>query len=225
GYTKSKIKLFDKEQYSNLKEISNTNKTSVFTVITTAVNVVLSKILQQQEITLAIIFSGRDHTDLENQIGMFVKTLPLQLNIDQESSLHQLLKICNDQLLLINENNNVPIQINLNQLTDFMFVYQKGNKAMENEINFGEFKLERNNVFKTKSRFPIVFNFFESDTLRCEIEYSEVIDETYLQLILDKFEILIDLLGTSLSAKISSLDLTTIEEKKILDSVEIDFDF
>ncbi|MFK7000963.1 non-ribosomal peptide synthetase [Flavobacterium oreochromis] len=225
GYTKSKIKEFDKELYSTLKEISNTNKTSVFTVIATAVNVVLSKILQQQEITLATIFSGRDHRDLESQIGMFVKTLPLQLNIDQESSLQQLLKICNDQLLLINENNNVPLQINLNQLTDFMFVYQKGNKAMENEINFGEFILERNNVIKTKSRFPIVFNFFESDTLRCEIEYSEVIGETYLQLILDKFEILIDLLETSLSAKISSLDLTTIEEKQILGSVEIDFDF
>ncbi|MFK7059254.1 amino acid adenylation domain-containing protein [Flavobacterium oreochromis] len=225
GYTKSKIKVFDKEQYSNLKEISNTNKTSVFTVIVTAVNVVLSKILQQQEITLATIFSGRDHTDLESQIGMFVKTLPLQLNIDQESSLHQLFKICNDQLLLINENNNAPLQINLNQLTDFMIVFQKGNKAMENKINFGEFILERNNVIKTKSRFPIVFNFFENDTLRCKIEYSEVIEETYLQLILDKLEILIDLLGTSLSAEISSLDLTTIEEKKILDSVEIDFDF
>ncbi|WP_444626244.1 amino acid adenylation domain-containing protein [Flavobacterium columnare] len=225
GYTKSKIKVFDKEQYSTLKEISNTNKTSVFTLIATSLNVILSKILQQQEITLATIFNGRNHSDLENQIGMFVKTLPLQLHVDQKDSLHQLLKMCNDQLLLINENSNIPLQINLNQFTDFMIVYQKGNKAMENEISFGEFILERNNIIRTKSRFPIVFNFFESDTLRCEIEYSELIDETYLQLILDKLDILIDLLRTNLSAEISSLDLITVAEKKILDSVEIDFDF
>lgn len=63
---------------SQLKSISESSGTSMFMVILAVYNIFLSKIANQEDITVGTLVSGREHADVETMLGMFVSALPLR---------------------------------------------------------------------------------------------------------------------------------------------------
>jgi amino acid adenylation domain-containing protein len=67
------------------------NGVSLFMVLHAAVNVLLKKYTNQQDIITGTPIAGRNGYELEGQIGFYVNTLPIRININGEMSFHSLL--------------------------------------------------------------------------------------------------------------------------------------
>ncbi|MBB4804729.1 acyl carrier protein, partial [Chryseobacterium defluvii] len=213
------------DRYDQLREISNENKTTVFSSVLTLLSIVLNKIYQQNTICLGTVFSGRNAAQLEDTIGMFIKTLPIHLPVDEISNFESLTKINQNSLMDMEENMDRSFAGNLSELTDFLVIYQNSDTLSKDNIDFGTFVLKKQKMHSTQSRFPVVFNFFETDGLKCEVEYSENINYNLVEIILEKLSLLIDWVYGNPGKTIKEADLSTALEKQVRDSVDIDFDF
>jgi surfactin family lipopeptide synthetase A len=225
GIIKNTNLQLSQKYYDKVKEISSLNKVTTFSVAITLLSIVLNKIYQQSSICLGTVFSGRNNLQLEDTIGLFIKTLPLNLCINENAKFGSLAKMNQDSLIELEENMNLPYTGNLNELTDFLVIYQYSDTLSKKEVDFGTFKLKKQEVYTTQSRFPIVFNFFESSGLKCEVECSENTDYKIIELIWSKILVLIDWVFENPNKAIKETDILTAQEQQFRSSVDINFDF
>ncbi|QHI35446.1 Tyrocidine synthase 3 [Kordia antarctica] len=96
--TRPLIKTFDAEKIvtnlgasltSNLRTYSIENGGSVFMSLLSGLNVILQRYTLQKDIIIGAPVTGRNHSDLENQIGFYVNLLPLRNHIKEEASFNQ----------------------------------------------------------------------------------------------------------------------------------------
>ncbi|WP_185269377.1 non-ribosomal peptide synthetase [Chryseobacterium bernardetii] len=211
--------------YHRLRRLSENNKTTLFTSVTTLLSIVINKIYQQQNICVGTIFNGRNTEQLEHAIGMFVKTLPLYLQIDESSTFASQVKNTRHQLNALEEKTETLSAYSLNELTDFLLSYQHSDILVRDQIEFSSFSLKKEKLHHTQARFPVVFNFFESDQLICDVEYSEYVDFNVIELIWDKFLLLLDWICENPHKTIKEAEISTAQEEQLKNSVDISFDF
>ncbi|ASW74374.1 hypothetical protein IQ37_04735 [Chryseobacterium piperi] len=211
--------------FNRLKGFSEKNKATLFTSVTTLLGIVLNKIYKQQTICMGTVFSGRNTGQLEHAVGMFVKTLPLYLQVDENSTFTSQAKNTRNQLNVLEENVESFSGHNLNELTDFLLSYQHSDMLVRDKIEFNSFSLKKENLYQTQARFPVVFNFFESNQLICDVEYSEYVDFTIIELIWDKFLLLLDWVCENPDKAIEGAEVLTAKEKELENSLDISFDF
>jgi tyrocidine synthetase-3 len=99
-YHRPKLKTFsgdnvlvqvDKEISDALSRISKESNYSLFIVLLAAVKAVFFKYTGQDDITVGTAVAGRDHIDLENQIGYYVNNLPLRTKFSGDDTLRELI--------------------------------------------------------------------------------------------------------------------------------------
>jgi len=211
--------------YNSLKVFSEKNKITLFTSVITLLGIVLNKIFKQKSICMGNIFGGRNTGQLEHTIGMLVHTLPIYLQIDDKSTFTSHVKNHRKQLNVLEENAGSFSDYRLDELTDFLLNYQHSDMFVRDKIEFNSFSLKKVKLYQTQARFPVVFNFFESDHLICEVEYSEHVDYTVIELIRDKFLLLLDWVCENPDKTIEEAEILTAKEKQLKNSIDISFDF
>ncbi|MGB3468632.1 MAG: amino acid adenylation domain-containing protein, partial [Cyclobacteriaceae bacterium] len=82
----------DKSTLTSLKNYSHNNGGSLFIGLLASWNVLMNSYTSQNDIIIGTPVAGRDHADLEDQIGFYVNTLPLRNVIDPESSFNDVYK-------------------------------------------------------------------------------------------------------------------------------------
>ncbi|WP_040497719.1 condensation domain-containing protein, partial [Fulvivirga imtechensis] len=70
--------LLDKTVTDKLKSAGESSGATMFMTVLSIFNILLSKLSNQEDITIGTPVAGRDHADLEGIIGMFVNTLVLR---------------------------------------------------------------------------------------------------------------------------------------------------
>ncbi|WP_160716679.1 condensation domain-containing protein [Chitinophaga solisilvae] len=75
-----------------LKQLVHESGTTLYTGLLTVVQVLLSRYTSQREIVLGTLMAGREHIDLDNQIGFYVNTIALRLSIATEQGFRQQLE-------------------------------------------------------------------------------------------------------------------------------------
>lgn len=124
----------DKEKTANIKELALTSNASVFMVLLSAYYVLLNKLSHQEDLVIGVPTSGRQHTDLEGLIGMFVNTLPMRISCDPDMRFEDFLASVKEKVLACFENQtfpydslmeylNLPRNLARNPLFDVMFNY------------------------------------------------------------------------------------------------------
>lgn len=74
-----------------LRQYAGENNATLFMTLLAMVNALLYKYTGQTDIVTGTNVAGRDHQDLENQIGLFLNTLPLRVSFDEDKGLPALL--------------------------------------------------------------------------------------------------------------------------------------
>ncbi|HEY0609556.1 MAG TPA: condensation domain-containing protein, partial [Chitinophaga sp.] len=74
-----------------LRQYAGENNATLFMTLLALVNALLYKYTGQTDIVTGTNVAGRDHQDLENQIGLFLNTLPLRVSFDEDKGLSELL--------------------------------------------------------------------------------------------------------------------------------------
>lgn len=85
--TNGKLKTYhlSKELSDNLRATAKKLDISLYTMLLSSVSLFMSKLSNSEEVVLATSTSGRDRSELENIIGMFVNTLPMRCVLDRNN--------------------------------------------------------------------------------------------------------------------------------------------
>jgi amino acid adenylation domain-containing protein len=115
---------FDESLTEAIGHLSRRNGCTPFAVCLSATVLLLHKYTGRRDLVVGTPLAGRDHKDLENQIGMFVNMMPLRLAIDPAGSYRQLLEDVKNGLVEAYEHQSYPYLMLLDKL---QFNHQQGN--------------------------------------------------------------------------------------------------
>jgi amino acid adenylation domain-containing protein len=74
-----------------LHELARREHATLFMVLTAAVDVLLARLSGQRDLVIGTPIAGRNHPDLEDQIGFYINTLPLRTEVDPDATFATLL--------------------------------------------------------------------------------------------------------------------------------------
>lgn len=95
----------------DLNRLAASNNTTLFTVLLAAYNVFLYKITNQKTLIVGTTVAGRNHSDLDNLIGVFVNTLAIKTDVSPGQSFRDLLLQTHTQLMEDYRNQELPFEI------------------------------------------------------------------------------------------------------------------
>ena len=149
-YPRPVIKEFDgqsielqlgKELSTKLKSITKESGATLYMVLLSAVNILLSKYTEQEDIIIGSPIAGRPHADLENMLGMFVNTLVMRNYPESSKSYVEFLSEVKENALKAYENQDYQFEelierldllrdMSRNPLFDVMFVLQNADVSV-----------------------------------------------------------------------------------------------
>ncbi|HEX9513243.1 MAG TPA: condensation domain-containing protein, partial [Puia sp.] len=77
---------FEDQFYTRISSFCKENHTTLFNFFRATLAILLNKFSGQDDLVIGTPVSGRNHFDLEDQVGMYVNTLPLRITIDVRDS-------------------------------------------------------------------------------------------------------------------------------------------
>lgn len=93
---------------AELKDFAGKNGGSLFTVLLTMLNVLFYRYTLQEDIIIGSPVAGRDHQDLNNQIGFYVNTISLRSQISADDSFNTLYGKVKDNTLRSYDHQSYP---------------------------------------------------------------------------------------------------------------------
>ncbi|MRX70538.1 amino acid adenylation domain-containing protein, partial [Flavobacterium resistens] len=218
---------FSKEFLNKLKDFSKKQDVTLFMTLMAGVNALLHRYTSQDDIIIGTPIAGREHPDLENQLGLYLNTVAIRTQFRENESFQDLVQQEKETLLGAYEHQGYPFDelvgklntkrdASRNALFDVMVVLQ--NQGQLNNINNKE---ELNNISisnydfeSTTSQFDINFKFFEQEVLNLSIEYNtDIYDLELINRVFSHFENLITPLLEQPEMLINEIDYITQEEK------------
>ena len=156
---------------------------------------------------------------------MFVKIVPLRIKISKEHCFNTILKTVQEGVLQIGSNQNIPKQYRKKAYFDILVAFQNPDFSYQENIKLKGAKLKPYPIDVNYSRLPLLFNFFETNTILSAVLSfdTEKYDTETIQLIVLKYKKLIKEIILNPSTKIVDLDILLDFEKK--KTIAIDFNF
>lgn len=212
----------DENLTAKLKNISEDTGSTIYMTLLSAINILLWKYSGKEDIIIGTPISGRNHSDLEKIIGVFVNTLALRNYPKSYKTYREFLNEVKDKALEAYKNQDYPFEklvdklnINIekgrNHLFDVMF-------AMDNlstkESNFESIKFEEYIKDVKVSKFDVTFMAIEENsTIAFTIEYCTKLfkKETILEM-KKHFINILELISNNVDIKIQDISLISEQE-------------
>ncbi len=186
-----------------LEKFSKRQKTTDFTVLLAALKGLLFRYTSQTDIIIGTPVLGREHTDLENQIGLYINTIPIRTRFNKSDDFNQLVSNQKNTLVKAYANSGYSFGDILNGLSlhrdtsrspvfDILVIYQK---QTDNSTNFttlfDEASCESYEDSKSfVSKYDITFSFLEFDGhLSISAEYNiDLYEQSFIENMIVNFE-------------------------------------
>ncbi|MFD2588108.1 condensation domain-containing protein, partial [Croceitalea marina] len=221
---------FSKTFLSKLKQFSQEHEVTLFMTLMTGVNALLYRYTNQSDIIIGTPIAGRDHPDLEDQIGLYLNTLAIRTQIGDGFSSEDLLQQQKQTLLEAYENQSYPFNELVSKLDisrdtsrsalfDVMVVLQNQSQlfSIKRDNDLEGIQVEAYQIENTNSKFDISFTFAETEGLELSIEYNtDIYHEFLIERMLVHYENLMTHVIDNPKASVSSIAYITEEEKNQL---------
>ncbi|MCC9070525.1 amino acid adenylation domain-containing protein [Flavobacterium sp. F-65] len=217
--------LYESVKISELNAFVNKYKISLHTLLVSAFNILIYKMYSKDDFCVGTVNSGRVHQELHNQIGMFVKTLPLRSRINPEQTILKIILQTHQDLLLINEFQDIPETIENQIKIDALLVLQNPSFDYDNIAINNELYLQILPVDEYYSRLPLLLNFVVAEeNLIGDISYNaQNYTRETIELIHLKYEMLLIEIIKELNSPLKLIDIELPFEKE--KAIEIDLNF
>ncbi len=189
-----------------LEAFSLKQKVSLFMTLMAGIYTLIHRYTGQNDIILGTPIAGREHPDLEEQIGLYLNTLAIRANVENEDRFVDILEKQKNSLLEAYEHQAYPfdklvnkVSVNRNPsrspLFDATVVFlnhSKVRKIRTGEVlqNIEAFPYE---VEGTTSQFDMSFVFEVSEILEMSIEFNtDIYDEEIILRLFQHFETLME---------------------------------
>ncbi|SHK85208.1 Phosphopantetheine attachment site, partial [Clostridium cavendishii DSM 21758] len=214
--------IIGEEETKRLREIAKETGTTMYMVLLSVFNILLSKYSEQEDIVVGTPIAGRPHADLERIIGMFVNTLVIRSIVNVEISFREYLKSIKEKALSAYENQDYqfdelvdkvkPVRdLIRNPLFDVMFVLQNLEKV-NSEIEDLIFK--QYNLSHGVEKFDITMTAIEvNNQIYFNLGYKiKLFKHKTMERMSEYFKFIIKTIINNLDIKICQIDLITDEE-------------
>ncbi|WP_296881155.1 non-ribosomal peptide synthetase [uncultured Methanobrevibacter sp.] len=186
--------FLDKQSIDEFCSESNMSQNNLFLAAT---SFVLNKFVYNRNVLIATITNGRFNPNQQKTLAMMVKTLPLALKLNSDSSLREYMEYINGEWLNVLTYSSYPLTEISNEFDitpEILYAYH--GKIIE-DIEIGGMKVERESLDYEGLKFKININVVEVDgqyRIFCEYNdqlYSETLINTFLdciRIVLNKFQ-------------------------------------
>lgn len=221
-------------QTEELRELSKVKGVSMFMLLMTLVKALVYRYSRQEDIIVGFPVAGRDHKELENQVGFYVNTLALRTQLSGRSDFNELLQNVKEGILKAYQHQQYPFDLLLEELDlkrdisrsplfDVMVVYQNAAHTEATQVHMKGLVVEEKELESTVSKFDLILNFKESKNhVDLLIEYNtDLFDQARMNRMLDHYDQLISSVLIDSSLPLNRLPyLTPTEETRFLSSAE-----
>ena len=235
---------FDADLFEKVQDHARAHQSTLFNFLLACLNVLLYKLSGQREIVVGTPVAGRNHSDLEDQIGLFVNTLALKSGIDPEQSFRDYLAATTAQTFRAFEFQEYPFESVVdaagsgsqdaarNPLFDVMIILQNTSaefSAAEMTDRYGfcfdlldkfledPATLARDNG---TAKFDLSFNFTNelSDKFCLELEYNTALFHSErITMVLNSYFNVLEQLLAGMDLRIKEIELADpLERERIL---------
>lgn len=207
---------FSSKSYNNIQEISNQNAASHFTIIVSALNILLHRMNGQNDLILGTPVIDRSRK-WENAIGLFLNTLPLRTYIQNDQTITEVVEQTNKVITELFVNQDISFEkiveeiqpsrtMNSNPIFDILVNYINYDQNSNELIELG---IERKKLHETKAKFLITFYFIDKgDSLELKIVFqNNKIHETRIQAFVQQFNTLCESLIEQRNNRIGRINL------------------
>jgi len=223
-------RIYDQKILNGIKEISGDSGTTLFMKLLTALNVLLYKYSGQQDIVIGTSIAGREHPDLEDQVGFYLNALALRTTFKENESYQQILDSVKKTTLNAFENQTYPIEqvvqtlngprdMSRSPLFDVMMDMNEGSVGSQGENEEGvQLKAYKDFQVSVGSKFDMTFHFVEQrNGLRVMMEYNtDVFSPAFAENLLTHFEELLRSIIAEPVKPVSALNYVNEEEQNYL---------
>ncbi len=214
------------EESEQLKSFSNKTGISNFMTIFAAYNILISKLSGLEDVVIGTPVAGRQHSDLENTIGMFVNILPMRNTPQGDWKISEFLESVKSKTLacldhqafqyeqLIKEL-NMERETGSFPLIDVMYTHQNFEEV---ELKVADMIIVPDEVERGISRFDLMLTTLEAgDFFRFDFQYStELFKETTIERFVRYFKQILTTIIASDDLPLVEIELLSPEEKKQL---------
>jgi amino acid adenylation domain-containing protein len=214
--------VFEQEELKSLIEFNKSINSTLFMSILAITNILLHKYTGQSDIIIGSASAGRSHSDLEDQVGFYIKALPLRTRFSQNDSVKKLLEeikqltinAYNHQIYPLDdlyEEINLQRSIGRGNLFDVMVDVQS--KELDwfsqymaksfNGISVSEYLVHNH----ASSKFDLTFTFAESsDIILGSVEYNtDLFNEDTIERLIDSLRYITRCVTCNPDEKIASI--------------------
>jgi non-ribosomal peptide synthetase component F len=200
-------------------------RSSLFMTLTAAIKVLLYKYTGNEDIIIGTPVAGRNHPDLENQIGFYVNTLALRDQINPEKTFAELLENIKstatdsyshqmypfDKLV---EEIKLPRDTSRSPLFDVMIVLQNFDIAYREAFK----RIEPYKIPMNISKFDLTFNFNDTgENLELLIEYNtQLYKQERIEQIASHLFVLLTCVIANPAQSIKSINILSSDEENNL---------
>jgi|GEM_PF-1201831 len=217
-----------KKQLDKLKKLAADNETTLFVVLLSAFNTLLSKYGGQEDITVGTPTAGRKYDELKDIVGMFANTVVLRNKPEPGISFRQFLNNVKNNFFSAFENQDYQFEdlvedlkierdISRNPLFDVMFVYINidfSSQEMEG------LKVEPYTLHNRISRFDLTLHCNEeADKIDLTFEYcSRLFSRETIARMEKHFRLLLNIITSSPDILLRDINLVDDAEAVLLNS-------
>ncbi|WDF58187.1 amino acid adenylation domain-containing protein [Flavobacterium sp. KACC 22758] len=220
---------FPKSFTEKLAVFSQKHDVTLFMTLMAGINALLSRYTGQQDIIVGSPIAGREHSDLENQIGLYLNTLAFRTQMDKNFNFLDLVRHEKEIILGGYEHQGYPFDELVDKLElkresgrsvlfDIMVVLQSQSKLNNFESNkLLGLEINEQEINHKKAQFDLIFAFMENDGLLLGIEYNtDIYDAVFIEKIAGHFEQLVSEMIEQPETKIQHIDYLSSQEKQRL---------
>ncbi len=233
---------FSKETSKNFKAFIKNNEASMFMGLMASVNGLLYRYTNTKDIIIGTPVAGREHPDLENQIGLLLNTLPIRTQLDGSMGYKDVLALQKNILLDVYKHQSYPFDdlvdslnvkrdISRSAIFDVMLVLHNQQDLFKSGIvPIQDATVKSYDKKVNNTQFDIDFSFIETeDCINVDIEYNtDIYDENFIALFISHLERFINQGIEKPLLPIDSIDyLHDFEKNKLLkefNSTSVPFD-
>jgi len=238
GKIRPRIKTFDGDcvgfdltptQVAALTALGNAHNATLFMVLVAVTKTLLYRYTSQKDIVITTPIAGREHPDLENQVGFYVNTLALRTGIDPQDAFTGVLSKVRETVLgaythqlypfdMLTDKLDIPYDPSHAPLTEIMMVLQN---AGQEGLQLDGLDVQSLELVNETSRFDLsVFFTLTGDAIRAELSYNtSVLDRKLVADMALHFDRLINSVIELPGNRISRLPLLTADETEQLVNV------
>jgi len=216
----------DSQTTDKLKKIAKESDATLYMVLLAAYTALLSKYTGQEDIIVGSPSAGRNNSDLQNMLGMFVNTLAMRNYPKADKTFKEYLKGVKENTLKAFENQDYQFD----ELVDKLGITRDTGRnalfdtmlALQNidEINFvfGDLKLQGFRYKNNISKFDLTLNLTEEKgELKCDLEYcTKLFKRTTIKRFIHCFNKLLSCISENTSLQLKAIDILSQDEKSIL---------